>query len=637
MSAKKTSLPIILTGLLFLFGSLSYSQVKTGILKGKITNGNSSQGVNNAKILITSDDKKNTYAASSDVKGEYQIEHIPFGTYHFKVEHPSYEVYRRSGITISASKTTTRNAALSATILEVPVVLADEINVNDATIERHVSKESRKMTASYSQNNSIASPGARHDYNPNHNTEGYDVQNENVFKSAQINPLSTFSVDVDAASYSNVRRFLMNGQKPTKGAVRVEEMINYFNYEYEDPKDNTPFSITTEVGDCPWSDNKLVHVGLQGKRIDKSDLPPSNLVFLLDVSGSMNNANKLPLLKNSFSLLVNELTSRDKVSIVVYAGAAGIVLEPTSGADGTKIMEALNKLSAGGSTAGGAGIELAYKTAQENFIDGGNNRVILATDGDFNIGMSSNSAMEELIVKKRETGIFLTCLGFGMGNYQDSKMEILADKGNGNYAYIDNLLEAKKVLVTEMGATLLTIAKDVKIQVEFNPTIIESYRLIGYENRLLNDEDFNDDKKDAGEIGAGHSVTALYEIVLKGKGSPKVDVDPLKYQDSKNKSDFGNELLTVKFRYKAPDGDTSKLLERVLENTVQNEKQLSNAYKFSAAVAEFGMLLSESEHKGTASFDHVIKMAKTGVGNDKNGYRAEFLRLVDLAKVVYGV
>jgi Ca-activated chloride channel family protein len=638
MSAKKSNLKFHFLGMLLLIASASFSQVKTGILKGKITDKSTSNPIEAAKITITIEDKAITLKAVTSKTGEYEIKDIPVGKYHFKVEHKSFQDFRRMGIQITASKTTTRNASMESSLAPEPILVEEneQLQVDAISIDKDY-KVSRKMTASYPVNSSPISPGYYHDTQPNHNTEAYDAVSENVFKSTQINPLSTFSVDVDAASYSNVRRFLLNGEKPTKGAVRVEEMINYFNYDYEDPKDNTPFSIATEVGECPWSNNKLVHLGLQGKRIDKSDLPPSNLVFLLDVSGSMNSANKLPLLKKSFNLLVNELSDRDKVSIVVYAGAAGMVLEPTKGSDGTKIMEALNKLSAGGSTAGGAGIELAYKTAQANFIDGGNNRVILATDGDFNIGMSSNSAMEELIVKKRESGIFLTCLGFGTGNYQDSKMELLADKGNGNYAYIDNLLEAKKVLVTEIGATLVTIAKDVKIQVEFNPSVIDSYRLIGYENRLLNDEDFNDDKKDAGEIGAGHSVTALYEIVLKGEGKSKVDVDPLKYQDKKNKTEYGNELLTVKFRYKAPDGDSSKLLERVMENKVQSEKELSNAYKFSAAVAEFGLLLTESENKGSASFDQVLSIAKSGLGKDKNGYRAEFIRLVDVAKVVYGV
>jgi Ca-activated chloride channel family protein len=362
------------------------------------------------------------------------------------------------------------------------------------------------------------------------------------------------------------------------------------------------------------------------------------LVFLLDVSGSMNQPNKLPLLKKSFQMLVNELGDKDKIAIVVYAGAAGVVLESTYANNSTKILEALEGLSAGGSTAGGQGIELAYKVAQDNFIKGGNNRVILATDGDFNIGMSSDDAMENLIVKKRETGIFLTCLGFGTGNFKDSKMEALADKGNGNYAYIDNILEAKKVLVTEMGATLLTIAKDVKIQVEFNPALISSYRLIGYENRMLAVEDFNDDKKDAGEIGAGHSVTALYEVVLKGTEieSELPIVDPLKYQEElKEKSKFGNELLTVKFRYKNPDGEVSKLIVRSLDNDFTEWSKLSNNFKFSAAVAGFGMLLRESDYKGTILFDRVIEIASQSKGADLNGFRSEFIQLVRAAKVVY--
>ena len=359
---------------------------------------------------------------------------------------------------------------------------------------------------------------------------------------------------------------------------------------------------------------------------------------MLDVSGSMAQPNKLPLLKKSFKLLVNELGEKDRIAIVVYAGAAGVVLNSTPASNSSEIIAALDKLNAGGSTAGGAGIELAYKVAKENFIEGGNNRVILATDGDFNIGMSSDAAMEDLIVEKRKTGIFLTCLGFGTGNLKDSKMETLADKGNGNYAYIDNLLEAKKVLVTEIGATLITLAKDVKIQVEFNPALVASYRLIGYENRLLNEEDFNDDKKDAGEIGAGHSVTALYEVVLKGSenDTETPSVDPLRYgQDNSDRTSFKDELLTVKFRYKAPDGDVSKLIVRNLKNKMTQWSKLSNNFKFSAAVAGFGMLLRKSEYKGSLLFDEVIELAQDAKGEDKNGYRAEFIRLVDAAKVIY--
>ena len=641
MRTTNTSSKILLTAFLTLFSFLGMSQENVGTISGKIYEDNKKRPVMNASIRISSEDSKIVKNTLSDSIGNYIVSGLKPGKYSIKVQSPNHPIFRRSNIVVSAGKTTVRDAKLDR--LEVPngeevdeIMVIENKEISKVDYDRKVKRSNNYSINSPSSVNGTGVGGGYYVEDPtNHNTESYNSISENGFKASVAEPLSTFSVDVDAASYSNTRRFILNGQKPEKGAVRVEEMINYFNYDYEDPDNNDPFSITTEVGDCPWSDNKLVHVGLQGKRIDKSDLPPSNLVFLLDVSGSMNNANKLPLLKKSFSLLVNELTDRDKVAIVVYAGAAGLVLKPTKGSDGTTILEALEKLSAGGSTAGGKGIELAYKTCQDNFIKGGNNRVILATDGDFNVGMSSDDAMEQLIVKKRESGIFLTCLGFGTGNFKDSKMETLADKGNGNYAYIDNLFEAKKVLVTEMGATLLTIAKDVKIQVEFNPAIIESYRLVGYENRLLNNEDFNDDKKDAGEIGAGHSVTALYEVVLKGEGDGKTGVDPLKYQNQETKTEFTNEMLTVKFRYKAPDGDKSKLIERTLENKIVATDKLSNDFNFSAAVAEFGMLLRDSEYKGTATFDHCLNLAASAKGLDKNGYRAEFLRLVDAAKIVY--
>ncbi len=641
MKATK-SFNLLLTVFIFLFTTSLNAQINEGTIKGNVYEVNKKRPVFNASIRISSVDSKIVKNTLSDSLGKYEVTGLKPGKYSIKVQSPNHQIFRRSNIVVEAGKVTVRDVKME-THQEVPdIEEVDDISIIENKEESKSERDYKvKRNKSYSYNNASAPAnsgvggGYYHEDPTIHNTESYNSITENGFKASVAEPLSTFSVDVDAASYSNTRRFILNGQKPEKGAVRVEEMINYFNYDYPDPDNNQPFSITTEVGDCPWSKNKLVHVGLQGKRIDKSDLPPSNLVFLLDVSGSMNNANKLPLLKKSFSLLVNELTDRDKVAIVVYAGAAGLVLKPTKGSDGTTIMEALEKLSAGGSTAGGKGIELAYKTCQENFIKGGNNRVILATDGDFNVGMSSDDAMEQLIVKKRESGIFLTCLGFGTGNYKDSKMETLADKGNGNYAYIDNLFEAKKVLVTEMGATLLTIAKDVKIQVEFNPAVIESYRLVGYENRLLNNEDFNDDKKDAGEIGAGHSVTALYEVVLKGEGDGKTGVDPLKYQNSETNTAFNDEMLTVKFRYKAPDGDKSKLIERTLPNKVMDADKLSDNFNFSAAVAEFGMLLRDSEYKGTATFDHCLNLAAKAKGKDKNGYRAEFLRLVDAAKVVY--
>ncbi|HQU56984.1 MAG TPA: VWA domain-containing protein, partial [Chitinophagaceae bacterium] len=397
------------------------------------------------------------------------------------------------------------------------------------------------------------------------NREGYDKITENPFKKVNDYPLSTFSIDVDAASYSNVRRFLNQGQLPPAGAVRIEEMINYFKYDYKQPKNGQPFSIHTEMANAPWNpNNKLVLIGLQGKKIPTDNLPASNLVFLIDVSGSMRSSNKLPLVKASLKMLVEQLREQDKISLVVYAGAAGLVLPPTSGAEKTKIKDAIDKLRAGGSTAGGAGIKLAYKTAEENFMKNGNNRVILCTDGDFNVGESSDDAMERLIEDERKSGVFLTVLGYGMGNYQDAKMQKLADKGNGNHAYIDGISEAKKVLVNEFGGTLFTIAKDVKLQIEFNPAKVQGYRLIGYENRMLAKEDFNDDKKDAGELGSGHTVTAIYEVIPVGVESDFLkDVDPLKYQKEKTKlspTAHNGEILTVKFRYKEPDGEVSKLI-----------------------------------------------------------------------------
>ena len=456
--------------------------------------------------------------------------------------------------------------------------------------------------------------------------ESYKEIEENIFKSVKTSPLSTFSIDVDKASYSNVRRMINNGQKVHKDAVKIEEMVNYFNYDYSQPTDRHPFAIHTTVAETPWNNkSRLVKIALQGKNIPLEDVPASNLVFLLDVSGSMGSPNKLPLLQSAFKLLTAQLREEDRVAIVAYAGAAGLVLPSTKGSDKKAIFEALDNLSAGGSTAGGQGIELAYKIAQENFIEDGNNRVILATDGDFNVGASSDRAMGDLIEEKRETGIFLTALGFGMGNYQDSKLETLAQKGNGNHAYVDTMQEAKRVLGTEFGGTIYTIAKDVKIQVEFNPARVQAYRLIGYENRLLNDEDFNDDEKDAGELGSGHTVTALYEIFPVGVKSEYLkDIDDLKYSGRRIKSS-SDELLTVKFRYQKPQGSKSILLTETLEDAVQ---PMDIDFKFASAVALFGMQLRESQFTNDASTDLIISLAEAGRGNDPDGYRAEFVRLV---------
>ncbi|NCD68632.1 vWA domain-containing protein [Mucilaginibacter agri] len=470
------------------------------------------------------------------------------------------------------------------------------------------------------------------------NDESYKGITENGFQNPLDNPLSTFSVDVDAASYTNVRRFINNGQLPPKDAVRVEEMINYFNYNLSGPTDNSPVAIHTELSSAPWNPlHRLLRIGLKARTVTTDKLPASNLVFLIDVSGSMMQPNKLPLVQSSLKLLVDQLRDKDKVAIVVYAGAAGMVLPPTPGDQKTAIKEAIDNLTAGGSTAGGAGIKLAYNVAKTNYIKGGNNRVILATDGDFNVGASSDEDMQQLIENERKSGVFLSVLGFGMGNYKDSKMETLADKGNGNYAYIDNITEARKTLVSEFGGTLFTVAKDVKLQLEFNPGKVEAYRLIGYENRMLNKEDFNNDLKDAGDMGAGHTVTALYEIIPAGvHDSFSSSVDPLKYQKVQKPagSYLSNDLVTIKFRYKEPESDKSKLSQAVVMDQPTALAATSTDFRFAAAVAEFGMLLRESDYKQKATFDQAIEMARAAKGTDHDGYRAEFVKLAESAKLM---
>lgn len=467
------------------------------------------------------------------------------------------------------------------------------------------------------------------------NTEDYARIYDNPFLEVTKNPLSTFSIDVDTASYANLRRYITSGSLPPKDAVRIEEMINYFTYEYPEPKGEDPFSINFELSDSPWKKgNKIVSIGIQGKKLSSEDLPQSNIVFLIDTSGSMSSANKLPLLKEAFKLLVNQLTEKDRVSIVTYAGSAGVVLSSTKGNEKSKIISALDSLQSGGSTAGGQGLNLAYNIAKENFIKDGNNRVILATDGDFNVGASSDSELVRLIEEKRKEGVFLSVLGFGMGNYKDSKMEQLADKGNGNYAYIDTINEAKKVFVKQLGGTLLTIAKDVKLQLEFNPVKVKAYRLIGYENRILKNEDFNNDQKDAGDLGSGHTVTALYELTPADSQTVIPEVDKLKYQDSivKPESFKTDELMTVKLRYKEPTQDTSKLITNVLADKTLEFTNSSENLRFAASVAGFGMMLRDSEYKGDLDYDKVLKMAKDSKGQDLEGYRSEFISLVEKAR-----
>lgn len=614
---------------------------------GTVTDHTSSASLSKAIVVLSDSQGALVASTSTGLQGTYSFPSLSPGTFNVKVSLAGYKPVFKKGIVLVSGKKSVINFQLEKipVVSEVPIKKEtqpistyDKVNESMVTEQIQSTKELVNSSSCYTQGaNNFSYRQQLEDFN----TEQYDYLPENEFRSTTQDPLSTFSIDVDRASYSNIRRFISNGQTPPKDAVRIEEMINYFSYEYPQPRNQDPFSINTEVATCPWNEkHRIVQIGLQGKKIETENLPPSNLVFLIDVSGSMMQENKLPLVKQSLKLLVNQLRNEDRVALVVYAGSAGLVLEPTSGRNKEKIMDAIGRLEAGGSTAGGAGIKLAYETAKEYFMREGNNRVILATDGDFNVGASSDGELVRLIEEKRETGVFLTVLGFGMGNLKDSRMEKLADKGNGNYSYIDNLMEAKKVMVSEMGGTLMTIAKDVKIQVEFNPAKVSAYKLIGYENRLLNKEDFNDDKKDAGEMGAGHTVTALYEIVPVGEEILISKTDPLRYQQVHSLkdeiypgNDSGNELLTVKFRYKEPQGTVSKLIVKHLNDGENSMDHVSDNLQFSSAVAEFGMLLRDSKFKGDSKYSEVLKLARAGKGTDAEGYRGEFIRLVELQQL----
>jgi len=470
------------------------------------------------------------------------------------------------------------------------------------------------------------------------NDESYKGINENTFNDAKSNPLSTFSVDVDAASYSNVRRFINNGQLPPRDAVRIEEMINYFKYDLSGPANNDPVAINTELSSAPWNPHhRLLRIGLKAKTIEADKLLPSNLVFLIDVSGSMDEPNKLPLVKSAMKMLVEQLRAKDKVAIVTYAGQAGILLASTSGDKKETINNAIDNLNAGGSTAGGEGIKMAYQVAKQSFMRNGNNRIIMATDGDFNVGPNSDEDMEQLITRERSSNVAISIMGFGMGNLKDSKMETLADKGNGNYAYIDNVTEAHKALVSEFGGTLFTVAKDVKLQIEFNPAKVQAYRLLGYEDRMLNKEDFNNDKKDAGDMGSGHTVTALYEIIPAGvKDEFANSVDPLKYQKATPSPVVNNsdEMMTIKFRYKINDSAASKMEYVTIKDQPKEFKSTTADFRFAAAVAEFGMLLRDSQFKQASTYDQVIGIAKASKSADDEGYRSEFVRLAESAKLL---
>lgn len=611
---------LLLSLFLLIFVGFQEDHASVKVISGTVTDKTDGKGI--PGVMVKTASGKTSTRTGKD--GRYTLS-IADGTESLVFSYIGYQT-----LTVKIGKSSTLNVALEQS----------NLSLNEVVVVGYGKAKKREMTGSVA----MASPqimirGIGTSAYIDRNTESYAPISENGFQSPFKTPLSTFSIDIDVASYSNVRRFINNGGLPPKDAVRVEEMINYFDYEYPQPKGKDPVNIVTEISSAPWNTNhKLVQIGLQGRTIATDNLPASNLVFLIDVSGSMGQPNKLPLLVSSFKLLTDQLRPNDKVAIVVYAGNSGLVLPSTSGNDKAKIKEALNGLSAGGSTAGGEGIQLAYKIAAQNFVKRGNNRVILATDGDFNVGASSDKDMETLIVEKRKTGVFLTVLGYGMGNVKDSKMETLADKGNGNYAYIDNISEARKVLINEFGGTLFTIAKDVKLQIEFNPAKVQAYRLVGYENRLLEDKDFNDDRKDAGDLGSGHTVTALYEVIPTGiKSSFSGSVDDLKYQENKKNRTTDNgskEILTVKLRYKEPDGNSSKLLQQAVMDGSLLFKNTSNNFRFAASVAEFGLLLRQSDFKQQASFEQVISTATQAMGKDKEGYRSEFIKLAKSAKLM---
>jgi Ca-activated chloride channel family protein len=611
----------------------------TGSISGTILDEDFQTPIPNASVLLY----KNT-EFFTDALGHFEIKNLEAGTYSITVTALGYATKSEKVLLAEGEQKIIDFTLMITDIKNKPGDLKEENVELNFRKEKSVSKQydmADELSYGYASPTTsgtyMSNDMPDGEYGGNFNTESYNTINENIFKDVIGNPLSTFSIDVDNASYSNIRRFINYGQAPPKDAVRIEEMINYFDYAYTQPKNNDPFSINYEMSECPWNtETKLIMVGLQGKEIDYTKAAPSNLVFLIDVSGSMDGDNRLPLVKKSLIYLIDNLKETDRIALVVYAGAAGIVLPSTPVSQKQTIKDAINHLEAGGSTAGGAGIELAYKTAVENLISEGNNRVILCTDGDFNIGSSSDGEMTRLIEEKRKTGVYLTICGFGMGNYKDSKMETIANNGNGNYYYIDDEKESQKVFGTDMRGTLFTIAKDVKIQIEFNPAQVESYRLIGYENRLLNKEDFNNDLKDAGELGAGHRVTALYEVKLRKvsyepKGmKDKQTEEELKYQTTQvnEKAYYTDEILTLKLRYKAPNSDVSKLIEKPLANSMIPISSTSDNFRFASAVIEFGMLLRDSEFKGDATYEEVVKLANSARGADKYGYRDEFISLV---------
>ena len=615
------------------------SVLETGRISGHVRDATTGNPIKGANVIVVG----TSLAAATNDSGYYVIRNVPVGTYQLTARSIGYNAETVSGIRVPANGVVTRDFKLqsSVSLLEAITVtgLPGAQRQSAAAPPYGVAANGMfRIRDGFSQRDGAAfdTANAWRYQRPPVDREQYDEIVENAFIAVAADPLSTFSIDVDRASYSNVRRFIMQqGQLPPRDAVRIEELVNYFPYDYADPDGEAPLAIHAEVGAAPWKQqHQLVRIGLQARRVKLDNLPASNFVFLLDVSGSMTPANKLPLVKAAMRLLVNELRSKDRVAMVVYAGSAGLVLPSTPGDQKDKILDAIERLEAGGSTAGGAGIRLAYDQAVANFIRGGNNRVILATDGDFNVGASSDAEMVQLIEEKRRTGVFLTVLGVGEGNLQAAKMEKLADKGNGNYSYLDTITEAQKVLVHELGGTLYTVAKDVKIQVEWNPARVRAYRLIGYENRLLRNEDFSDDKKDAGEVGSGHSVTALYEVVPAGVNT---DVtirmpDSLRYQrrSAQPSEAAGPEMLFVKVRYKAPDRDESRLITQPVLAATRATPSVD--FQFQSAVAEFGLLLRNSDFRGKAELALVIAAAREARGADSAGYRTEFIRLAEAVR-----
>ena len=674
MRARFVALGVVL----FLFSALLSAQA--GRMSGTVRD-SSGAPLPGVTVQITSPVLlEKMRAVVTDAEGRWAINSVPAGTYEVRFTLVGFKTVSRQNVQVTSDFTAVVNAALEVGPIGEVVTVQGQAPVVDVSNARQTQtfagEELRELPTSRNIESLLqlvpglagptascpSTPGvfcgpgspnfnaqtAVNDadgfYTPRYvqgpSREAYARVAENGYKSVGDDPLSTFSIDVDTASYANIRRFLNSSTLPPRDAVRVEEMINYFHFEYPQPKDSSPFSVTTELVESPWNPGyRLALIGLQGRDTFDTDRTPRNLVFLIDVSGSMQPNDKLPLVKNGMRMLVDTLQPRDRIAIVVYAGNSGVVLPTTAGDQKDVIHRAIEGLNAGGSTNGGAGIKLAYDLARQQFVRGGVNRVILATDGDFNVGVTNRQALVALIEEERKSGVFLSVIGVGTGNIQDATMEMLADKGNGNYSYLDSIQEAQRVLVREAASTLVTIAKDVKIQIEFNPQTVAAYRLIGYENRLLKAEDFNDDRKDAGEIGSGHSVTALYEIVPVGAAVPSPVVDPLKYQQPPARPaarpaaspalQYADELMTVKLRYKAPDGETSRLISTVVRSRPQ---AMSVNMGFASAVAELGMLLRGSEHAGTASYEALAARARKYRGADADGYRAEFVRLSEVAK-----